>query len=752
MKTLSYPILCYPHPSGGYVGVLLGEQLEAFGATRSSIKEQIEEHLKREYQKKGTYPSFPLEAAVLKTIETKVRIGYNTDRAPFLTTRQMKVPVHVVYGQSGDGTQLCFVPQLGFDFFCQDAKSISELVQSQASRYFRTLEIDEVNHLFVLPRPVLETVELKVKEVKRAFRDLSKYYRSSQTKFLERFAEKIEDTGKKNLSKPQAAWEMEDMVNKLADKILLDKANVLVVGESGTGKSTVLQAAAKKISSMGPTGSTPVLWQLVAQRIVAESKYLGEWQGWVQGLLDELSDSNGVLWITDIAQLLEIGSSSASESAAAVLKPYLDKNKVQVVGEATPRQLELMRRQMPDFVGRFQIIELSELSENAVFSIMLKFAAFAKQTGRVEIPRETIDTSFRLLKRFFPYERFPGKAMKFLGACLAEATAESAKKIGPSDALAVFMRQTGLPEIFLRDDLLLEETVLQQWFSARIIGQADAVAQLTDVVKIYKAGLNNPKRPIGVFVFAGPTGVGKTASALALADYFFGAGQKKSPLVRIDMSEFKHSSQLERLLGSGTQPGQLVKEIRERPFAVLLLDEIEKADPSIFDALLTLLDEGLLTDHFGRVTNFRNSIVVMTTNLGVAKRQAIGFEGGSSVNYETVLARHFRPEFVNRIDQIVGFLALDQPSIKNIARKELEALAQREGLAKHGIRVHFGEALVDHLAEVGFDPRYGARPLQRTVETLLAVPLAHWLLAHQPAPGTELYLDWDGEKLLNRVV
>jgi len=250
-------------------------------------------------------------------------------------------------------------------------------------------------------------------------------------------------------------------------------------------------------------------------------------------------------------------------------------------------------------------------------------------------------------------------------------------------------------------------------------------------------------------IFAGPTGVGKTASAKALADYFFGIGQQRSPLIRIDMSEFQHAGQIARFIGAGKEVGKLVQEIRERPFSVLLLDEVEKADPAIFDAFLTVLDEGMLVDAFGRITNFRNTIIIMTTNLGASNRQSIGFGDGmpDEAAYQSAIGKYFRPEFVNRIDSVVMFNALNATDIRTITVKELNDLKQREGFVKFNLDLEYSENLLTHLATVGFDPRYGARPLQRAIEREIVSPLANWLLENK-VKNKKLKLDYSNDKLI----
>jgi ATP-dependent Clp protease ATP-binding subunit ClpA len=407
-----------------------------------------------------------------------------------------------------------------------------------------------------------------------------------------------------------------------------------------------------------------------------------------------------------------------------------------------------MRRLLPGFVENFQIIELKELPQSGIFSILDKFSDYCAQNLKIRVDRNAMELSYRLLARYYPYESFPGKAIKFLGQCISEAELKGTQIINQQAVIQNFVKQTGMPELFLRDDMILESGELETFFNSRIIGQETALDALAAVVKIFKAGLNNPGKPISTMIFAGPTGVGKTAAAKALADYFFGKGQKKSPLVRIDMSEFQHPAQLARFIGAGGEVGTLVQDIRERPFSVLLLDEIEKADPSVFDALLTVLDEGRLVDSFGRVTNFRNSIIVMTSNLGAGNRGSIGFGGGSGNNYESAIGKFFRPEFVNRIDQIVTFNPLNREHILKITHKELKELSGREGFVKNGISLDFSDRLIEQLAEVGFDERYGARPLQRAIESKIIAPLANWMLKNREAKNCSIYLDSIGSELL----
>ena len=598
----------------------------------------------------------------------------------------------------------------------------------------------------MLPRPSLEILPLKVNYDRDLYWSGIEYKR--EYKVLNRLAEQAPQ--KKNIRRnlsalPEAAWELEEKVTEAIDKLISTRSNVLAVGRPGTGKSAVLRQAIKKITAHSRKQQLDyTFWRILPQRITASSKYLGDWEELCELLVEELNTTNGILWVEDVVRLLQAGGEGPEDSVAAFLMSFLQQGKLQMMGEATPQELESMRRLLPGFAEAFQVVFIEELDEKKVIAVLEKFAAYAEKNLRMPITKEALQLSYRLLLRYYPYESFPGKGIKFLAQCVSEAQLRRAEKVNKKAVFDNFVRQTGLPELFLRDDLLLDIKELQDYFNERIIGQPAAVSKLCSLVKVYKAGLNNPYKPINTLLFAGPTGIGKTASAKALADYFFGKGQRKSPLVRIDMSEFQYPGQIVRLIGAGREPGQLVKDIRERPFSVLLLDEVEKADPSIFDALLGLLDEGVLVDAYGRETNFRNTIVIMTSNLGATGRKSIGFEqgGDDEAVYLSAIARHFRPEFVNRLDGVVVFGSLNQEDIRAITRKELKELKQREGFTKRQIDVHFSEKVVDRIAAIGFDVRYGARPLQRAIEQSVVTPIANWMLKHQQAENCRLWIDY----------
>lgn len=753
MEKLVYPLLHYPLSNDQILGVLVGTSYQLIDNDLKRLKAQLTTYLKRNYKKYDDYPYLPLGSFQLKTFYIKVRPVYRENDHSYPSKTTIEVPVDAVYGPTDQGQYCCFLPLLEENFYYYDPKILSTLVKNFASNLFNRKTPDALYRMVLSKRPALDQIALRV-NYSRDYTFSNGWMGQEEFAVLESLAERYPLTKqmRQNVTAfPEAAWELEQQVDETIDKIVSTRSNVLLVGKRGTGKSAVLRQAIKKITHKKSKVNL-TFWQLIAQRITARAKYLGEWQQQVEQLVYELERANGVLWILDVVQLLQTGGEGAEDSVAAFLTSFLQVGKLQMLGEVTPSQLESMRRLLPGFVENFQIVQLDELSEYQVQKILDRLADYCQQNLKIELTNPARTLSYRLLRRYYSYESFPGKAIKFLGQCISKAQKDQATTVDNKAVIANFVAQTGMPELFLRDDLLLDPIELRQYFEAKIIGQTTAIEALCNVVKIFKAGLNSPNKPIATMIFAGPTGVGKTASTKALAAYFFGKGQKKSPLIRLDMSEFQHPSQLARFIGAGGEVGKLVQQIRERPFSVLLLDEIEKADSSIFDALLTVLDEGLLVDAYGRETNFRNTIIIMTSNLGASNRTSVGFGNANSTNYESAIGKFFRPEFVNRIDHLVLFNTLQQEDIRAITRLELADLEQREGFNKRQIRLEFSERLECYLAETGFDERYGARPLQRTLEYEIIAPLAKWLLAHPNTNNTTLRLDREEHQLTIQLV
>ncbi len=755
MEKINYPLLVYTLDTGLVLGLLVGTEYELVEKDVKALKTSLSNHLQRIYKRHNEYPYIDLLEPKLKMVNVAIQPSYIDKMGAFPVAHQVELSTPAVFGETERGHYACFFPLFNKHFIYYDARQFDILASHFLTSLSNAMEPEKIYRQLTFPKPKLDQITLKVNKDREPVWNHFPGQRSFPTlsHLAEQYPLKVSKaSGKKSGFIPDAAWEMEAEISEIIDKLINNRVNVLVVGPRGVGKSALISTAVRRLSAHSRRQKLDfTFWRIMSQRITASARYLGEWQETCEKLIMELMSANGILWVMDIIQLIQTGGEGAEDSVGAFLIPFLQGGKLQIVGETTEEELETIRRLLPGFVQNFQLIRLAEMPENKVFSILDKLADFAAQKFKIQITPDARMLAHRLLLRYYPYEAFPGKAIRFFGFCLNEAENRALSRIDKNAVIRNFIQQTGLPELFLRDEILLESEALRSFFSTRIIGQNDVVDKLCEVVKVFKAGINNPAKPIATLIFAGPTGVGKTASAKVLAEYFFGAGQNKSPLIRLDMSEFQHPAMITRLIGEGKEPGQLVKEIRERPFAVLLLDEVEKAHPAIFDALLTVLDEGHLVDGFGRITNFRNAVIILTSNLGASRQQSIAFTKTTSEekHYMSAIEGFFRPEFFNRIDGVVLFNPLQQADIQRIAFKELRELDTREGIAKRRLTLAFSPGLVDWLVNTGFDERYGARPLQRAIDRYVVTPLAAWMLEHQQVTDCRLSLDWSGGLLVN---
>lgn len=752
MEQINYPVLIYKVAPEAYLGLMAGAGYQVMERDIKGVKDALSEFLKRDYKKNDSYPYFDIVDPKMKMIGVNIRPTYQTAAgAIFPVSKQIRVELPIIYGEAEKGTYECYLPLFGGHFYYYDPRQLNVLAQHFITSQLNESEPENVYRIMGYGTPTMDIVTLRVNYNRRdSWRGMSTVRKYPN---LERLAEQLplpKSVQKRISTLPQTAWELEDKVEELVKKLQGQNANVLIVGKRGTGKSAILQQAIRKISPIGSRNNqSRTFWRMMPQRLTASSKYLGEWQKTAEELVNELQLAQGILWVTDIVQLLKTGGSSET-SVAAYLLTFIQSGKLQLVGEVSPTELESLRRLLPGFVESFQLVQLQEMPESKVFGILKKLAEYSANSLKIKINPAALQLGYRLLKRYFPYESFPGKGIKFFGQCINNAQITGKSTITRPDIVKIFTRQTGLPELFLRDEILLNKDKLHDYFNQKIMGQPTAVKKISNIVQVFKAGLNNPYKPITTLLFAGPTGVGKTATAQALANFFFGQHQARNPLVRIDMSEYQSPNQLYRFIGFGNEPGALVKAIRERPFSVLLLDEVEKASPVIFDALLTVLDEGIMTDNFGRQTNFRNTIIIMTSNLGASSRKSLGFTETTSTEakYESAIRKFFRPEFINRIDGIVTFNPLERSDIEKIARKELQELRNREGFTKRKIKLEFSEAIIAHLSSIGFNEKYGARPLQRAVDQQIMQPLANWLLDHSEVENQTIKIDWEEELVI----
>lgn len=738
--THRFPVLVWQDHQGWYTaGLLEWEARAGAGRSAKAALDQLEDLLQWHYQQHPGMagPDF-LEPEIVE-FKIALRPEYEQDGRRYPCQEIVTLRVIGVIGKQEHGLLVCSMPMLGKRFYYTEPKSLRALAEHYVQHDFRGATPRELARLLPPAHYELEQVVVRVDAKPRAEPPAQ-----SLTPDLARIAEPLGDPKVRKLyGRP---WERDREVADLVTRLKKEKASVLIVGETGSGKTTLLAEAVRAIEQErdadGRKNPQRRFWLTGAGRIIAGMKYLGQWEERCEAIIDELGQIRGVLCVENLLDLVRQGGGSPSASIAAFFLPYLQRGELHLVSEATPAELDACRRLLPGFADVFQVLALEPMTKLQAIGVLDRLTTAYQQNLHVEPDAGVLEMVYHLFRRFQPYEAFPGPASRFVIQLFETAKQKKRKTLSTEDVLTLFTRQTGLPELFLRDDWTLTHAEVRSDFARRIIGQDAAIEEACKLVLTFKAGLNDPQRPIGVLLFCGPTGVGKTELARTLADFFFGHGEKADRLIRLDMSEYTGAGAADRLLADADgQPSALLQAIRQRPFNVVLLDEIEKADPEVFDVLMGVFDEGRLTDHYGRTATFRSAIVIMTSNLGGEKQSSFGFGAAPAVHYETEAQAHFRPEFFNRIDALVAFAGLDAGSIEAITRKELGEIAGREGLAKARLRLTWSDAVVAKLARTGFDRRYGARPLQRTIERMVVTPLSQFLLEHARVKNASLRLD-----------
>ncbi|NJL14895.1 MAG: ATP-dependent Clp protease ATP-binding subunit [Microscillaceae bacterium] len=726
METYEYPLLCWQVRPDLLYGQLVDEDYQMAASDLRSLKAAFTEMIEKKLRESDF--SVPrLAQAKIKTFVIPLRPHYRKEERIFPVIETIEVSVTAVYGPTDQGYFLCYLPSLNRNFYYYEPKDLPKLAEHFAREVLFGMTPEALYKLMLPGTPWLETVSARLNKPKQIQKEQFNLKNTVPNLFT--LAENLPYAHKGNrAANPDQTWERGDKVNQIINLLVEERSNVLVVGKSGVGKSAVLREVIRRVHNREKSYDAierHTFWRSSPARITAKARYLGEWQMICEELIYDLSSVRGLLWVENFVSLATTGGEGAEDSMAAFMMPFVRQGKLRLLAELTPEQLEAMRRLMPGFVDYFRVVWIEEMDMETSLRIFRYFAEYVQKNLKMEFSPSALETAYALLDRFARYESFPGKAVKFMQTCVNQALQENHKKLENLDIIRIFSHETGIPDTLLRDDKPLYDQELRQFFLSRIKGQDQVIDKICAIIKVFKTGLNDPNKPIATMIFAGPTGVGKTATAKAISEFFFGMGQGYRPLIRLDMSEFQHPGQIYRLIGP---EGKLVQHVRERPFSVVLFDEIEKANPLIFDALLTVMDEGLLLDAAGRITDFRNTLIIMTSNLGTTQRSSLGFRQYQGHDYEADIKAFFRPEFYNRIDYCLIFSPLDEKTIHDISRYELAQIDKREGFQQRGLSLRFTEALIAYLGQVGFDKKYGARPLQREIERLVVAPLARTLM------------------------
>lgn len=785
MATFKIPILTWQDFGGNYTSQAItgGEEFfapVAFAEKKDLAISQVKEYLQWNFEREYWREPIIFEELSLLEFRVDIRPEYEVKpeddeyakkqkkrkrepkRRVFTSEETVPIRVPCVFWKTENGNYSASLPLLEIEFFFNRESELKNLVTLKVQEALRSSTPLSLSKF--LPNKELWLEEISV-HVSRKEKKVENF---KATPNLISIAEPL---GAKDFTKKVSkAYEREKEVADLVKRLTKERANIIILGENGIGKTTVLTEAVKEIEKYlikNPDTDEDFdeywdeknpkyrFWQTNGGRIISGMKYLGQWEERCEAIIGELSDIDGVLCAENLLDLVRYGGREPSESIASFIIPYLQRGELRMVAEATPTELDACRRLLPNFADCFQIVRLEEFTSDKALLILSKIAEISSRNLKVEYSANVINLVYRLFSRFMPYQKFPSRITQFLGDTFEKAKEAKQKEVTLDNVIENFIKLTGLPELFLRDEISLDFADVVANFETQAIGQPQACEQVASIVTTFKAGLNDIKRPLGVFLFAGPTGVGKTELTKVLARFFFGNDESsEEKIVRLDMSEYSLGGSAARLLTkSNGEPSDLIQKVREKPFSVVLFDEVEKADTQVFDVLLGLFDEGRLTDRFGRVTNFTSTVVIMTSNLGAERfaKGDIGFSENDNVSSDKEIKAFFRPEFFNRLDGVIQFKQLNKVSLYKITEKEISSITKREGLAEKGIKLVWAEAVTRFLAEKGYDPRYGARPLQRTIETVLTSPLAKFLMENPKLKNAEIFVNLEDDNLVFQI-
>ncbi|HYV38495.1 MAG TPA: AAA family ATPase [Gemmataceae bacterium] len=497
-----------------------------------------------------------------------------------------------------------------------------------------------------------------------------------------------------------------------------DTRPVMLLGPAQVGKTALLHEHVYQtvLERKDKYKLKELTFLISPQRLISGMSYVGQWENRMLAILREARKKRHLLFFDDLLGLYHAGVTGQSDlSAAHVLKPYVERRDVRLLAEMTPEALRVLRERDRGFADLFHVLPLHEPSDGDTLRILVASQRQLEGQHQCRFAVDTLPAVIDVQRRYARHAAFPGKAAHFLRRL---AVKHQQADISRSAVLQEFQLQSGLSLSFLDTRDKLERQQILGPLQDRIIGQRAALEAAADVISIAKARLNDPDRPLGTLLFLGPTGVGKTQCAKAIAAFLFGAADK---LLRFDMNEFVEPGAAARLIGTFLQPqGLLTSAVRRQPFAVVLLDEIEKAHPEVFDLLLQVLGEGRLTDAHGRLADFSNTIVILTSNLGAREAvSSLGFRKDDKVDpaiFVREAERFFRPEFFNRLDRIVPFGRLTRDDVGHIATGLIQDVLCREGLVRHKCLLQIEREALAKIVDKGFDPRFGARVLKRAIE------------------------------------
>ena len=532
------------------------------------------------------------------------------------------------------------------------------------------------------------------------------------------------------------------------------KNNPMLVGDPGVGKSAIVEGIAIKIANddIPPVLAGKRLISLDLGSVVAGTKYRGDFEKRLKNIIKEVADNPDViLFIDEFHTIVGAGGASGSLDAANMLKPALARGDIQCIGATTMDEFRKIVEKDGALDRRFQKIVVEHTDISHTISILSQIKTNYEKHHNVIYTDEAIEACVRMSERYITDRCLPDKAVDAMdeaGSMVRLKNPNRTGRVSADDVAAVISKMTGIPSGRVAESEGGKLMKMRSKLQNRIIGQDEAIDKVVRAIQRNRAGIKDPGKPIGTFIFFGPTGVGKTQLAKSLAEYLF---DSEDNMVRLDMSEYMEKFNVSRLIGAPPgyvgyeEGGQLSERVRRKPYCVVLLDEIEKAHPDVFNLLLQVMDEGRLTDNNGRTVSFRNTIVIMTSNVGSRELDeygnGVGFNtagknvgGNRKAVLEKAVRKAFPPEFINRVDEQVFFSSLSKESIEKIIDIELKGLCRR--VHEAGFELTVTPSAKHFVAEVGYDPKYGARPLKRAIQKYIEDPVSEQIIIDRMEGGS----------------
>ncbi len=527
--------------------------------------------------------------------------------------------------------------------------------------------------------------------------------------------------------------------------------SLLVSGEARVGKTSFLRILGKRLERDGWS-----VFEAGGADLMAGQQWFGQLEGRIQKTIEELNVGKRLIWyIPDILQIAMSGTHQGQ--AASILDqilPAVAAGRLIVWTEASPAATARLMRLRPTLRNVFEIARMEPLEADETLDLGEKLVHDLGQAVGVEIDEACVPAALDLAKQYLSGSSLPGPVLDLLKLTAGRSAKGDTARIMPEDVVVTLSQLTGLPVSLLDNRERVDLSAVRAYFSERVIGQDEAVSAIVERIAMLKAGLNDAGKPIGVFLFAGPTGTGKTELAKTLAEFLFGSPDR---MIRLDMSEFQTAESTAKILGSSeaAQPtDSLIVLVRKQPFSVVLLDEFEKAHANVWDLFLQVFDDGRLTDQLGHVGDFRHCIIILTTNLGATSHRSggIGFspaaDSFSGEQIARAVAQTFRPEFQNRLDKIIVFRPLTRELMRSILKKELSRVLERRGLKDREWAVEWEASALEFLLEKGFTPEMGARPLKRAIDQYVIAPLAATIVEKRFPEGDQfVFVRSDGRAI-----